>query len=129
MNVDQLKELNGLRSNRIYPGQEIKVSGSSAPRYAIYTVKGGDYLGEIARLHQMSVSELKELNQLKNSLIHPGDQLKVRPFRWLEKSEIDWKALQLAHGKKYNLDNGPYYSSRPKSDRQKDKKNEEETNG
>ena len=119
MSVAQLKELNELSGNRIYPGQELKLSGDSALSYALYTVRAGDYLGEIARLHQMSVSELRQLNQLKGSVIHPGDQLKVRPFRWLEISEIDWDSLQLDQAQKYAIDNGPYYGSRPKAGRQK----------
>ncbi len=119
MSVVQLKELNELSGNRIYPGQELKLSVSNAPRYATYTVRTGDYLGEIARLHQMSVSELRQLNELKGSVIHPGDQLKVRPFRWLEISDIDWDSLQLDQGHKYATDNGPYYGSRPKANRQK----------
>lgn len=121
MSVEQLKELNALSGNRIYPGQELKLSADSAPRYALYTVRAGDYLGEIARLHQMSVSELRQLNELKGSVIHPGDQLKVRPFRWLEISEIDWDSLQLDQARKYAIDNGPYYGSRPKANRQKSK--------
>lgn len=122
MSVAQLKELNALNGNRIYPGQELKLSGSSAPRYAVYTVRSGDYLGEIARLHQMSVSELRQLNELKDSIIHPGDQLKVRPFRWLEISDINWDSLQLEQARKYATDNGPYYGTRPKADRQKSTK-------
>ncbi len=122
MSVNQLKELNDLHSNRIYPGQELRLGHTEAPRYAIYTVKRGEYLGEIARLHQMSLSELKALNQLKGNVIHPNDKLKVRPLRWLEDSEIDWKSLQLTHGRKYHLNNGPYYGSRPKAERQKSTK-------
>ncbi|MGY8824070.1 MAG: LysM peptidoglycan-binding domain-containing protein [Candidatus Latescibacterota bacterium] len=122
MSVAQLKELNELNGSRIYPGQELKLSASSAPRYAIYTVRAGDYLGEIARLHQMSVSELRQLNELKGSIIHPGDPLKVRPFRWLEISDIDWDSLQLDQAGKYAIDNGPYYGTRPKASRQKSTK-------
>jgi LysM repeat protein len=118
MSVSQLKELNDLYGNRIYPGQELKLGNTTAPRYAIYTVRSGDYLGEIARLHQMSIAELKELNHIKGNVIHPRDKLKVRPLRWLENSEIDWQSLQLVHGRKYDLDNGPYYGSRPKAKRQ-----------
>jgi LysM repeat protein/N-acetylmuramoyl-L-alanine amidase len=120
IDVDRLKELNGLSSNRIYPGQELKLSGASAARLATYTVQPGDYLGQIARLHQMSIAEIARLNQLQGTVIHPGDPLKVRPMRWLELSAIDWDALQVnrAGVRKIAAGNGPYYFSRPRNPRQ-----------
>ena len=121
LRVDDLKALNDLRSNQIYPGQELKLSAASTPQYATYTVRGGDYLGEIARLHQMSLAELRTLNGIEGSVIHPGDQLKVRPLRWLEISEINWSALSLTHEKTFDLPNGPYYGSRPKAATQRSK--------
>ena len=119
-NVDQLKELNGLSSNRIYPGQELKLSGAPAARLATYNVQPGDYLGQIARLHQMSVAEITRINNLQGSVIHSGDKIKVRPMRWLELSEIDWDALQVSRTgmRKIPLGNGPYYNTRPRNARQ-----------
>ena len=118
--VDQLKELNGLSSNRIYPGQELKLSGAPAPRLATYIVQPGDYLGQIARLHQMSVAEISRINNLQGSVIHPGEPIKVRPMRWLELSEIDWDGLQVSRTgmRKITLDNGPYYHTRPRNKHQ-----------
>lgn len=121
MSVAQIKERNGLRSDRIYPGQELQLSGATPPQYAIYTVRPGDYLGEIARLHQMSLSELRTLNKLEGSVIHPGDELTVRPLRWLEISEIDWDALTLDHPRIFDVANGPYYGTRPKAHSQQSK--------
>jgi len=115
IDVDQLKELNGLTSDRIYPGQELKISGAPTPRLATYTVRAGDYLGQIARLHQMSIAEISRLNALKGTVIHPGDQLRVRPMRWLELSAIDWAALQIDRVPKIALGNGPYYYTRPRN--------------
>lgn len=127
MSVSELKELNGLATDRIYPGQELKLSGKSANRFAVYTVKKGDYLGQIARLYQMSVSELKKVNKLRGSVIHPGNQLKVRPLLgrdWLKPSEIDWDALRGDQGgiARIKADNGPYYFKSPRAARQKSKK-------
>jgi LysM repeat protein len=50
--------------------------GDSKP--GSYTVKPGDSLGKIAKTHGMTVAELKELNQIQGSSIHPGQQLQVR---------------------------------------------------
>ncbi|MDE2741582.1 MAG: LysM peptidoglycan-binding domain-containing protein [Gemmatimonadota bacterium] len=135
ISVYRLKILNGLRSNRIYPGQELKLysdrklepsaAPASGPRLATYVVKRGDYLGQIARLHQMSVAEITRINKLKkNAVIHPGDRLKVRPMRWVELSEINWDDLQIRRSDtpKIASDNGPYYFSRPRNKRQPSKK-------
>ena len=128
ISVYRLKMLNGLSSNLIYPGQELKLypdqklepnaAPTSGPRLATYVVQRGDNLGQIARLHQMSVAELTRINKLKgNAVIHPGDPLKVRPMlRWVELSEINWDDLQIhrADMPKIASDNGPYYFSRPR---------------
>ncbi|MDE2809225.1 MAG: LysM peptidoglycan-binding domain-containing protein [Gemmatimonadota bacterium] len=134
ISVYRLKILNGLRSNRIYPGQKLKLypdgklepsTASAGPRLATYVVQRGDYLGQIARLHQMSVAEITRINKLKkNAVIHPGDRLKVRPMRWVELSEINWDDLQIRRSDtpKIASANGPYYFSRPRNKRQPSKK-------
>ncbi len=121
ISVDILRDLNNLNSDRIYPGQELKLI-PDIKKYAMYTVQPGDNLGEIARLHQMSLAELRKLNKLTSSLIHPGEKLKVRPLRWLELSEIDWNSLGINHSNTFDTKNGPYYGNRPKSSHQKSKK-------
>ena len=120
MTVKELKELNGLTADQIYPGQELQLGSKPPITLASYTVKQGDYLGRIARLHQMSVSELKQLNELSSSVIHPGQKLKVNPI--LRKSQ-EWaaivamrcdKILKSFRGfQKIPADNGPYYGRGP----------------
>ncbi|EFK08186.1 N-acetylmuramoyl-L-alanine amidase [delta proteobacterium NaphS2] len=129
MGVGELKRLNGLASDRIYPGQELQLGTAPARSFGTYTVKKGDYLGRIARLHQMSVADLKSMNNMKSALIHPGDQLKVKPFlqkgsEWLKISEINWDDLMGSSGglRKITLGNGPYYGSRPKARRQSNRR-------
>ena len=121
VSVNLLRKINNLNSDKIYPGQELRLITDSE-RHAIYVVQSGDYLGEIARLHQMSLSELRRLNQLSSSIIHPGEKLKVRPLRWLELSQIDWNSLQINHPRIHKSNNGPYYGKRPNADRQKSTK-------
>lgn len=127
ISVYRLKVLNGLTSNRIYPGQELKLYPNQqfAPSTATYVVQRGDYLGQIARLHQMSVAEIIRINELKrNAVIHPGDELKVRPMRWVELSEVNWDDLQIhrADTPKIAFGSGPYYFARPRKTRQPSKK-------
>ncbi|MBW1782744.1 MAG: LysM peptidoglycan-binding domain-containing protein [Deltaproteobacteria bacterium] len=123
--VIELKRLNGLSSDRIYPGQELHLSAKQLSPFDTYTVKAGDYLGRIARLHQMSVSELKRLNNLRRSLIYPGQKLKVNPIlrggrERLKLSEIDWDGLAHVSSKLRRIQdkNGPYYGQRPKATQQ-----------
>ncbi|MCY4605385.1 MAG: TonB family protein [Gemmatimonadetes bacterium] len=60
--------------------REPSAAPASGPRLATYVVKRGDYLAQIARLHQMSVAEIIRINKLKkNAVIVVGDRLKVRP--------------------------------------------------
>lgn len=127
MKVSDLKALNDLSGNRIYPGQELRLSLDSAGRLASYTVARGDNLSEIAQLHQMSVAELLELNNLSRTVIHPGQKLQVRPLlshgRRLQMSQIPWTDLyaRIDGLPVMALDNGPYFGQRPKAERQKSK--------
>ncbi|WP_175990139.1 LysM peptidoglycan-binding domain-containing protein [Bacillus sp. Marseille-Q1617] len=85
--VSSLKKLNSLKSDRIYTGQVLKVSGTSstpskdeskAPSKTVsYKVKKGDTLYSIAKKHKTTVATLKKLNNLKNDRIYAGQTLKV----------------------------------------------------
>ncbi len=125
MSVAELKRLNGLSSDRIYPGQELQLSVKRPVLPDTYTVKAGDYLGRIARLHQMSVSELKRLNNMRSSVIHPGEKLKVNPILRTERErlklcDIDWDDLVDISSdlRRIPEGNGPYYGQGPETNRQ-----------
>jgi len=125
MSVRELKRLNGLSSDRIYPGQELQLSPKQAVPYAVYTVKAGDYLGRIARLHQMSVSELRNLNSMRGYVIHPGEKLKVNPILRSERDrlklrEIDWDSLVhvSCNLNRISDGSGPYYAHGPQAQQQ-----------
>ncbi|WP_171051019.1 LysM peptidoglycan-binding domain-containing protein [Bacillus sp. BHET2] len=85
--VTNLKKINNLKSDRIYVGQVLKVSGSAtapsknettAPsKSATYKVKKGDNLSAIAKKYKTTVSNLKKINNLKNDRIYVGQVLKV----------------------------------------------------
>lgn len=97
MSVSDLKSLNGLKSNTIYPGQVLKLSqtaaaktqnaasasssvnsaSSSSASASTYTVKSGDSLWKIANENGSTVSALKSANGLKSDLIYPGQSLKL----------------------------------------------------
>ena len=83
----EVMQLNGLTSDRIYPGMELKIPGTEENMrpepeitYREYTVKQGDSLWKIARAYLGSgtrYSEIVELNGLKSEIIHPGQTLKL----------------------------------------------------
>ena len=132
MKVRELREVNRLSSDRIYPGQVLKVIAPSGetpsaepakPRLTTYLVEQGDNLIEIARLHQMSLLELRKLNSLSGSLIHPGQQLKVRPLLGTHADNggyigsLDWNNLKVTvpNVERIQTPNGPYFYERPKA--------------
>jgi len=125
MSVNEIKKLNGLSSDQIYPGQELRLSMKRPALPDTYTVKAGDYLERIARLHQMSVSELRELNHLKTAMIRPGDKLKVNPILRSERKrdtslKINWDQLGYVSGdlKCITDGNGPHYGQSPNATHQ-----------
>ncbi|MGV2938775.1 LysM peptidoglycan-binding domain-containing protein [Mesobacillus sp. LC4] len=85
MSISGLKSLNGLKSDVIYPGQKLKVSGSAATTASsptvntssTYTVRSGDNLSTIAVRHNLSLSQLMSINNLNSHLIYPGQVLKL----------------------------------------------------
>jgi len=129
ISVDELKRLNGLKSDRIYPGQELRLSAAAARRTSIYQIKKGDNLTEIARLHQMSLRELRNLNGISGSVIHPGQHLRVRPMPGLGGSTnsrktpdgLDWSLFNVSvRGVNFiEAANGPYYFEAPRAKFQK----------
>ena len=92
ISLAELVTWNNLNSHLIYPGQDLKVSGSgsvtasstptAAPQQdqknvSVYTIKSGDTLSKIAGQFSTTVSQLKALNNLTSDRIYAGKTLKV----------------------------------------------------
>ncbi|WP_066175621.1 LysM peptidoglycan-binding domain-containing protein [Bacillus marinisedimentorum] len=92
MSYYELISLNHLTSATIYPGQKLLVHGgqtepapqpqpskeeSSSVEEGVYVVKPGDTIWEIASAAGISVTKLKELNDLKSNHIYAGQKLKL----------------------------------------------------
>jgi membrane-bound lytic murein transglycosylase D len=83
VSVASLQVGNGLTDATIFPNQELTIHSATnivdPPRQgaARYQVQSGDNLYDIARRHGMSVDSLKQINGLRNNMIHPGQNLTV----------------------------------------------------
>ena len=76
--VDELKKLNGLTSNIINVGQILKLpEKENIVDYDLYIVKKGDTLYKIANTYNISVNELKKINNLTSDTLSIGQQLLV----------------------------------------------------
>lgn len=109
VSVAQIKRWNNLKSNNIRVGQRLRIykggagpaSGSAAASSSkassasaaqtgnklTHIVKSGDVLGKIAEKYGVSVSEIKQWNQLKDNTIKVGQRLTVYTGKAPAKSE------------------------------------------
>ncbi|MDZ7659967.1 LysM peptidoglycan-binding domain-containing protein [Fodinibius sp.] len=92
VSIAEIKSWNNLSSNNLQVGQELTIYPSETnsqeqqslvveketQRNSYYTVKSGDSLYKIAQEHDMTVEELKSLNNLSSNTIRVGQQLTVR---------------------------------------------------
>ena len=78
--VEKLKNANNLKTNTLSVGQKLVIpSISVSPEVSdTYIVQKGDSLWSIANKFNMTVSELKSLNNLTNNLLSIGQVLKIK---------------------------------------------------
>lgn len=72
--IDNIKKLNNLTSDNIYPGQKLIVK-SNVIQGITYTVKSGDTLWLIAKNHGTTVTAIKSANKLTSDNIYIGQKL------------------------------------------------------
>lgn len=81
LTVDELKSLNNLSSNVLHVGDTLLISSADSTgdngNDNYYVVKSGDTLWSIARKYNLSVNELKELNNLSSNALSVGQRLIV----------------------------------------------------
>lgn len=92
VSLANLKQLNGLTSDVIFPNQVLKLASTTSNQppansnnttptaptaTSTYTVQPGDTLSKIASLHKTTVGAIQRLNNIPSHLIFPGQQLKV----------------------------------------------------
>ncbi len=87
--VEELKRINNIPTGKIVPGQEIKVSegdvqpttmvtqNEQQPKVSTHKVSSGESLFSIAKMYNLSVAELKKMNEMTGNALHVGQVLKV----------------------------------------------------
>ncbi|MFV0555819.1 MAG: LysM peptidoglycan-binding domain-containing protein [Lactovum sp.] len=121
LTVKDIKSFNQLSSDAIYSGQVLKIPGSQAEteisqpsnsnnslsidtnsgEYSMYTIVEGDSLWKIALQHQVSIEQIKNLNNLSSDTIHVNQTLKI-PTNKKQEAEIPKIDLDLSSDTKSN---------------------------
>ncbi len=77
--VDEIKKINNLTSNMLSIGQVLKLpTEEKKEEVEMYTVKKGDSLYSIAKKFNISVDEIKSLNNLTSNNLSIGQQLMIK---------------------------------------------------
>ncbi len=79
--VQTIMDENNLESTTIVPSQRLSLDGDKPAQQEdaeTYKIKAGDTLSEISATYNVSVSELKEWNELSSSLIVTGQTLQIK---------------------------------------------------
>ncbi len=75
--VDDIKRLNGLRSDNLQIGQVLQIPTQQSSPYFDYTVKSGDTLWLLANRFGTTVDEIKQMNGLKSDNLQIGQVLRI----------------------------------------------------
>jgi membrane-bound lytic murein transglycosylase D len=76
--VDRIKRDNGLRNDKLYVGQKLKIKSGAREGSLTYAVRRGDTIGKIAKTHRVSLNAVLRANGLSSrSTIYPGQVLVI----------------------------------------------------
>lgn len=90
ISVEEIKKINNLKSNTLSIGQKLNLNGNlpdnetNEIEYDNYTVQRGDSLWSIAQRYNITVNELINLNELENTILQIGQNLKVPKINIVE---------------------------------------------
>lgn len=112
VSIAEIKAWNNLKSNNLSTGQKLIIypdSGTSSQKSIVvnketqqntyYTVKSGDSLYRIAEAHNMTVNQLKELNDLNTNTIRVGQKLTVNKVSGNTPPSVDTNISSSPQGK------------------------------
>ena len=75
--VDELKRINNLTTTNLSIGQILKIPTTTS-NLNTYTVQKGDTLYKIAQNYNVTVDELKRINNLTSNVLSIGQILKIK---------------------------------------------------
>ena len=85
MTPEEIRALNPGLGDNIRVGQQVRVSGTPAPRAAAparpatHRVQRGEHLTGIAQRYGVTIRQLREWNDLDSDVLHVGQRLRVAP--------------------------------------------------
>jgi cell wall-associated NlpC family hydrolase len=134
VSASEIKRLNNLKSDKLITGMRLEIKNEQKQRISkdnkissktlasknkkaepkTYTVKKGDNIWRIAKRFNMSVDDLREINELQNNSIKVGQKLYLS--RSVDKSteEEIIKVLQTAYERKSEIDKSEIQSKESK---------------
>ncbi|MEH7386028.1 LysM peptidoglycan-binding domain-containing protein [Bacillus sp. JJ1521] len=71
VSVDSIKKINGLSSNMLFVGQQLRLP------FFTYTVSSGDTLYNIAKRYNVTVDQIRTTNNLKTDMLMIGQKLRI----------------------------------------------------
>ncbi len=71
VSVDSIKKINGLTSNMLFVGQQLRLP------FFTYTVSSGDTLYSIAKRYNVTVDQIRTTNNLKTDMLMIGQKLRI----------------------------------------------------
>ena len=102
--VDKLKDINNLNNNVLSIGQTLQVSEEAQSDNNYYIVKKGDTLYSIAKKFNISIDELKSINNLNNNILYIGQELLIKkPKEEYEKYIVKKGDTLYSIARKYNI--------------------------
>lgn len=107
VNLDELMEINGLKSDLIHIGTILKIPAKKGQQrgvddtsYITYHVKKGDNLWTLARRYDSSIEAIKRANGLKSDLIIIGQRLQIPRLHKQQTMRTASLSSRSAQGKK-----------------------------
>jgi LysM repeat protein len=79
VSIEDLQSWNSLDGSQITAGQFLTIRSNSSTPAGRYRIRRGDTLEDIAKRFGVTVDQLRAWNGLRNSRIHEGNYLTVRP--------------------------------------------------
>ncbi|WP_028785185.1 C40 family peptidase [Thalassobacillus devorans] len=118
VSIYKIKELNGLSSHLIYPGQTLKISDDSSSSSKVttssnattYTVQAGDYLSKIGAEYGVSYRDIMKWNNLSSTIIYVGQTLKLEGTTSTQTSNTASSSSSSSNATTYTVQSGDYLS-------------------